>query len=192
VAGAQTRATKAGRAEDFGPPTKSEIAAMRAQAAAGDGRRQSAYQAGVEGRSFEDLDDETRDTAGAIEAWESGVTERDEAPADDERAPAEGADQGTGDENPPAGGGRALPRVKGPGGAVNDGAGFVLGALVWALVLAYLRGGPPMVKGWLRAKFLNKPYQAGSGDAGAVGAAVGGIGAQAAAKAKAKAKETGS
>ncbi|HEV8675022.1 MAG TPA: hypothetical protein VGX21_13325, partial [Methylomirabilota bacterium] len=173
----------------FGPPTKSEIAAMRAHAAAGDGRRQSAYQAGVEGRSFEDLDEETRDTAGAIEAWESGVTERDEAPAGGPAA--EPADQDTDDENPPAGGGRARPQLKGPGGAVNDGAGFVLGALLWALVLAYLRGGPPMVKGWLRAKFLNKPYQAGTGDAGAVGAAVGGLGAQAA-KVKAKVKETGS
>lgn len=45
------------------------------------------------------------------------------------------------------------------GGFVEEGAGLLLGLLAWALVLAYFRGGPAAVKGWLAAKFLNKPYK---------------------------------
>lgn len=41
-------------------------------------------------------------------------------------------------------------------GVVDDGAGFVLGLLSYALVLAYLRGGTEGVRAWLRAKFLNE------------------------------------
>lgn len=47
------------------------------------------------------------------------------------------------------------------GGIVEEGAGFVFGMLLYALVLAYLRGGPDAVKGWLQAKFLNEPYTKG-------------------------------
>lgn len=43
---------------------------------------------------------------------------------------------------------------------VDDGAGFLLGLIGYALVLAYLRNGPAGVKGWMRAKFLNEPTAA--------------------------------
>ena len=42
-------------------------------------------------------------------------------------------------------------------GRAQTASTFLLGVLVWALTVNYLRGGPPQVKGWLRAKFLNKP-----------------------------------
>lgn len=47
-----------------------------------------------------------------------------------------------------------LPRT---GGAVDTGAGFVLGLLLWAwVVLPFLRGGQTEMRKVLRAKFLNK------------------------------------
>lgn len=54
-------------------------------------------------------------------------------------------------------------------GIAADGAGFVLGLLAWALVLSYLRGGTPAVQGWLKAKFINEPYQPGKKAAGGTG-----------------------
>lgn len=41
--------------------------------------------------------------------------------------------------------------------AANAGGGFVLGVMLWALGLAYLRGGSAGVKQLLAAKFLNRP-----------------------------------
>jgi len=52
--------------------------------------------------------------------------------------------------------------VPGTGVTVDDGAGVLLGAFLWALTLAYInpagahRGGVDGVRDWLRAKFLNK------------------------------------
>lgn len=57
----------------------------------------------------------------------------------------------------PAGGaptGRGSVRVP---SAVNDGAGWVLGLLLWGWVgLPFLKGGPAQVKKTLMAKFFNK------------------------------------
>lgn len=40
---------------------------------------------------------------------------------------------------------------------VDDGAGWVLGLILWAgVVLPYLKHGPDGVKAWWMAKFLNK------------------------------------
>lgn len=50
-------------------------------------------------------------------------------------------------------GGRPL--VSG-GGAVDEGAGFLLGLFVYALGVSYLRGGTAGVRSWLAAKFLNR------------------------------------
>jgi len=44
----------------------------------------------------------------------------------------------------------------------RDGAGFLGGLLLYVLGLNYLRHGPEGVKGWLGAKFLNRPYVAES------------------------------
>lgn len=40
----------------------------------------------------------------------------------------------------------------------NDGAGFLGGLLLYVLALNYLRYGKDGVKGWLAAKFVNRPW----------------------------------
>lgn len=55
--------------------------------------------------------------------------------------------------------GSAVADVRAPA-VVNDGAGFLLGLVLYALALNYLQGGTPQVKGWLGAKFVNKPWRA--------------------------------
>jgi len=48
------------------------------------------------------------------------------------------------------------PRLAG-GSTVTNGAGFVLGLIVWGwIVLPFIRGGPDEVRNVARAKFLNK------------------------------------
>lgn len=42
----------------------------------------------------------------------------------------------------------------------DDLAGAVMGALGYIIVINYLRGGLPQVRGWFAAKFLNRPYKA--------------------------------
>lgn len=41
----------------------------------------------------------------------------------------------------------------------KDGSGFLFGLLLYVLALNYVRHGPEGVKGWLGAKFLNKPWE---------------------------------
>lgn len=38
-------------------------------------------------------------------------------------------------------------------------AGLLLGFVLWAAGLNLLRGGPAQLRGWLAAKFVNRPYQ---------------------------------
>ena len=40
----------------------------------------------------------------------------------------------------------------------KDGAGFVFGMFAYVLMLMYIKHGPAGVKGWLGAKFVNKPW----------------------------------
>jgi hypothetical protein len=54
-------------------------------------------------------------------------------------------------------GSSAPPRRSNPPAVLDEGAGFVLGLLVWGwVVLPFLKHGPKGVKDVLRAKFLNK------------------------------------
>jgi hypothetical protein len=55
----------------------------------------------------------------------------------------------------PSSPGAGLPTVVLPA-AASTGSGFLLGVFVWALGLAYLRGGSTEVKQFLSAKFFNK------------------------------------
>jgi hypothetical protein len=55
----------------------------------------------------------------------------------------------------PSSPGTGLPTIVIPA-AASTGSGFLLGVFVWALGLAYLRGGPTEVKHFLAAKFLNR------------------------------------
>lgn len=43
---------------------------------------------------------------------------------------------------------------------VNEGAGFLLGLIGYALLINFLRGGRAQARGWIAAKFLNRPYGA--------------------------------
>lgn len=51
---------------------------------------------------------------------------------------------------------------------VSDGAGLLLGMVAYALLINYLKGGAPQVRGWLAAKFINKPYTVPSSGPGSV------------------------
>lgn len=57
--------------------------------------------------------------------------------------------------NPGAG---ILSRLTSGSTPLDSGAGLLLGAILYANVVNYLRGGLPAVKGWYAAKFLNRPY----------------------------------
>lgn len=41
---------------------------------------------------------------------------------------------------------------------IETGAGFLLGVVMWAVALNWLRGGPAQARGWIMAKLVNKPY----------------------------------
>lgn len=51
-------------------------------------------------------------------------------------------------------------------GAVNAGAGWVLGLIAYALFSAYINHGTAGPKWWLKAKFLNDPMPASSSSSG--------------------------
>jgi hypothetical protein len=54
---------------------------------------------------------------------------------------------------------RTVQRVGGyevGGVSIDDGAGLILGFMVWVVVLNFIRNGPDGVKALLRAKFLNQ------------------------------------
>jgi hypothetical protein len=53
----------------------------------------------------------------------------------------------------------------------KDAAGFVLGLIGYALFINWVQGGLPQAKGWIAAKFINKPY-GGSSTGGGVAAQV--------------------
>ena len=47
-------------------------------------------------------------------------------------------------------------------GTPQNASTFILGVLLWALTVNFLRGGPTQAKGWLKAKFINEPMAKGS------------------------------
>lgn len=75
--------------------------------------------------------------------------------------PGGGPDEqdGAGDEPADEGRPARAPRGGGSGSPVtgSDGAGYLLGLLLWAgVVLPFIQNGPAGVKAWWMAKFLNK------------------------------------
>ncbi len=137
-AGARAR-SRAGAAGDVGAPTAADNRALRAELGAADVAYQNAYEAGVAGEPFDPQllgdDKPTRD------AYAAGVADRRRESRERVLGQARGA----------AG-------VRGPD-FVNDGAGFLLGLIVYALALNYLQGGAAQARGWIAAKFVNRPYQ---------------------------------
>lgn len=82
---------------------------------------------------------------------------RDEGSADETEPDAGDDDEPDQDDagNDPADDPRPA-RTSSPA-VVDDGAGWVLGLILWAgVVLPYLKHGPDGVKAWWMAKFLNK------------------------------------
>jgi len=87
------------------------------------------------------VDDLAQDDTGPGEATGDGA----ERPPDDRGGPAEDV---AGDDSA----GESRPRL-----TAGDGAGWLLGILLWGLVgLPFVKGGPAQVKRVWMAKFLNK------------------------------------
>lgn len=140
-AGRSAGATRAGRGGPArgrsgaaaGPveaPTVTDDRELRRELHQRDAGYRAAYEAGLAGEALEgDVDEATRD------AWAAGDLER--------RRQRRSA---------------VVESVRGRAGIVDDGAGFVLGLLLYALALNYLQGGAAQARGWIRAKFLNQPY----------------------------------
>lgn len=77
------------------------------------------------------------------------ATDDDETPAGDVDAGDDDAGDASADDR--------TPRVASSGGAVSDGAGWMLGLILWAgVALPFIHSGPAGVKAWWMAKFFNK------------------------------------
>lgn len=140
-------------------------------------REQTAYDAGREGGPMPAWVEESPKL---IAAWEDGAADRENtdlaaaqadpiaAPTRRPRPPAprDASTASTGDATVS---GQARDAVDwGASGrwlrtrpGVSDASGFLLGLLGFALFQAYLRGGWAGVRGWLGAKFLNRPSNIG-------------------------------
>lgn len=83
----------------------------------------------------------------------------DQDPADEDETGPDAGDEDQPDEDDAGNDPADDPRPARPSSpaVVDDGAGWVLGLILWAgVVLPYLKHGPTGVKAWWLAKFLNK------------------------------------
>lgn len=139
----------ASREPSFGPASAADDAGQRRHAASRDRARNAAYHAGASGskpRAAFDGDDEAQDY------WDLGAADGPDAAHASRRAGRRVA----------GGAGRFASKAAAPVTSRFSGddlAGAAMGALGYVLVINYLRGGLPQVKGWFAAKFLNRPYQ---------------------------------
>jgi hypothetical protein len=151
-------------AEESGAATKADVRQMKTRARAAEGPYADAYDRGAtDARAGRDpeppFDDEL---AGYYQQGHDDTrAEMGRAgPAQKRATPAEGP------PDAPSSGGpatastsrRAWGRLTSGSGPLDSGAGLLLGAIIYANVVNYLRGGLPAVRGWWAAKFLNKPY----------------------------------
>lgn len=116
----------------FGPPTKADQAALKRRARQSDAAQRQHYES----------EDARADGAGG-------------------RSPGRGGATGPGAGSPRQARPTNLMRgrsVVAGGSAAEEGAGVLLGLVLYALLLSYVRYGPDGVRGWVAAKFLNKPY----------------------------------
>jgi hypothetical protein len=134
VAGRQTRGPRGGDALDVGGERSTDVRARRAASRERDAPLEAAYKAGQRGD-----DPAEYQTSDELYGYY-----QDGAKAAKGEARQERGDQLRGD-------------VAGKAGSVaNDGAGFILGLIGYALLANYLSGGVPGVKAWFEAKFLNR------------------------------------
>lgn len=47
--------------------------------------------------------------------------------------------------------------------AATEGAGIFLALVLYPVLVNFLNGGPKQVAGWIKAKWINVPYQGGAG-----------------------------
>lgn len=144
--GAAEGAGRPGRPARPAPDQRSrdELAASRARsgkkaASTRPPGRPDAAQVGPEGTS-----------APATRRRAPAATRRPAAPEPESAAAPEGA---AAPEAAPAPAASSSPRS-----FATDGAGAFLALLVYPFVVNYLRGGMPRAVGWIKAKWLNKPY----------------------------------
>lgn len=134
----------------------------RQRAAARDAGKSGADRAGT-ARGRADLESAYDEGAGEAAAPSSEGTGGGGGSTGKPSAPARSGRSGSGSSKGRSSSGSGLirPTLQPPRSAVGgkDWAGFTLGLVIYALVVSYIRYGSDGPKGWLKAKFLNKPIQ---------------------------------
>lgn len=125
-----------------------------------DRQRDAARKSGKEGGDRSGLD---QDRADLLAAFDEGAAAPSKDPAAAPSAPS-GSDSGRGGKakGKPSGGrsGFLRPGLRPPRTlSTRDSAGFALGMVLYALTVSYIRYGKAGPRGWMAAKFLNKPLQ---------------------------------
>ena len=153
----------AGAAAGAGTPTKADTAHFKRGAAARDRERDGAYWAGHRGETADNIAGDTE----LEDLYREGQADRGKDPAQ-RNPPSTRQSAGPGRSSSSSGQGNGW-ASRAAGGTVrsltssvdtDDLAGLVMGMLGYVIVINYLRGGLPQVKGWFAAKFLNRPYTA--------------------------------
>lgn len=135
------------RATDSGAPTKTDTARLKRDMRAAEAEQSRPY---IEEQEREDAERAELDRK---RGKDSGGDGRGRAAT------------GSGAGGVRVGGRRARPtnvlrgqRVVAGGTPIEEGAGVLLGIVLYALLLNFVRYGPDGVRGWLAAKFINQPY----------------------------------
>lgn len=140
MAGLQTRGSRySGKADRTSGERESDKRERRARDRESSAPFEAAYNAGLRGDDPAEFQTDDR-LAGAYE---------DGAKAAKGQARQDRTDKVRGDVGAKA------------GSMANDGAGFVLGLIGYAILVNYLRAGVPGVRAWTAAKFLNRTSGAG-------------------------------
>lgn len=120
------------------------------------------------GRTGGDRSGTSRGRADLASAYDEGAAEAaaPSAPAAASSKPGAAAAKGSKGGRSPAAAVKAtakdlpIPRLRPPRTAsAKDAGGFLLGLVLHALVVSYIRYGSEGPTGWMKAKFLNKPLQ---------------------------------
>lgn len=152
-----TFTTETGLTLDEADPDDRKILQRQRAAAREQGKSGADRAASTRGRAdLESAYDEGAGEAAAPSepAAAAGATGKAAAAAGSTRSGSRSGSSGKGGESFPK------PTLKPPRTVnVHDSAGFAFGLIVYALVVSYIRYGSAGPKGWLAAKFLNKPIQ---------------------------------
>lgn len=75
-----------------------------------------------------------------------------------QQLPAAAPDEPAAPVKEPAPASEPAPAPRASGGMAEQASGALLALFAWPLLLNLVRGGPPQMWGWLKAKFINQPY----------------------------------